>query len=708
MTINILEYQDVLKHKFRKSPKLQQQIERLICHYVWGDYESIEDVLNNNPNSIDQTDISQTDIDWFDGIIDKFFDHKHLFKNIELQLDGFPGEHGTSHQWADTEELNDAMVWQIEKANVLKYQKSILRKYQDLANDDTFLLFQALLRAKKTKSEVSDQLKKIAAWREPEQLNAALQKIVNAESGLNAQDFIESLSEENVNVVYNKAEKVLVKVMDYATSESIGSNQWCISYDNKYWDDYLYCDENNEENSEKQEENSTYFMFDFNRSMNDVLSKVAFTTLPSGKIIAAHNINDECIMDNFENLDIISKEDLGEIIQHSYQENYPDKNLLDMNHLEFELIPDYIKNNVVNPVSFIATYLEGEFEDDLANYMDMESDNDFYTDEGRNYALTSFDVIVDEHMESSLGEHLIKIGDVNYINSIIKVKDKTFEAIPKQILKSIPLLNIDELEKIIKSSYIEITQLTEKMFNFDKVKLNGYENYINEEYVQILIDNKNICQDDPQFKKFHKSNINDLFKILITNEWKDINFINNNINDLYKKLENEDKTNFFKNIQNIPPQNAAIFLTHLNDDKDYNLNDTLITFQDIFNISSSNSIQSGDFSKYKNLIKTINKNVVQRTDEFKGNGLTLFSKQDKYLFEETNIAIRKIEGIAQLKIIPKNKLNIWVTECQNALSTPFRGGDLITLKKRGKDGDTYSTYIDSIYNKKTSILKHSI
>jgi hypothetical protein len=307
--------------------------------------------------------------------IDNYYKNKNVLKqyiNIEKENNYYfniMDNNKTNLVWH--EYIGDNISKIKDHSAVKKYAGSYLRSYKSLLDDESLSLFKVLMDKDLEREDLSKKLSKIAAY-DTEDLNKALLKIVE-EVSLSANSIIKRIEEEDLNatVLENKNNILTVMIGDYDASEKLGSSQWCISYNESNYEGYLdstkdeydRMTERYEDNDERYrivddalEENvlpgNHVFVWDFNKTENDPNYKIAFTVSSAGDVVAAHDQDDECILENFDNRTIHSEE-CSYIAQDGYNyfmDRYKSEGLDNWYHIYAK--PFDVISNVAYPLSF--------------------------------------------------------------------------------------------------------------------------------------------------------------------------------------------------------------------------------------------------------------------------------------------------------------------------------------------------------------------
>lgn len=203
-------------------------------------------------------------------------------------------------KYTSIEKLDDALQLLLKKHHATKMLKSIIsNKYKHLITRNSINLFVELFANNITKSELQVMLgKKLAAYKTSKQFCEAIKKVIANYSDFSMAAVLKKISNENLNVdiVYSCLEKnqLILKINDYYASKALGSHHWCISYSEKYFNDYTANQNQDKALRElgclyRNGSNNQYFIFNFGYS--DVRSMIG-ATFSNDKLIAVHAKDD--------------------------------------------------------------------------------------------------------------------------------------------------------------------------------------------------------------------------------------------------------------------------------------------------------------------------------------------------------------------------------------------------------------------------------
>lgn len=453
--MKLKEYREELKYKMRKTPKLISEFEKLVGLYIGN---------NKNINEIKDKEISNIKIEYMNGVLDKFYTNRNLFKNINLEIKGrklnYSYMKGVYIVWKSMEDFDDNMSHEIYKSKVLKYQNSILRENIELANNETFEKFATLFDLNISKEKVSKELKKIKAFYMSEQLNNSLDKILEIFNLKTIDYYIEeSIKTDGCEIVSKNNNILILDIKDYEASKKFGSSQWCISYDKNNWEDYLYSTGEitkvHKENLELEEyitENYISAMFSLEKGY---IRKDLFN------IMLCKNWEKESFLKDTINKEYnkLDKEDKIELFKNI--RNMPPKNvycLLDRinKDKEFKLVSGDL-------------YYQDIFE--------MASTEVFYTGDIKNYRnlIKEIKRTIKDRTDSFTGNGLFFHND-----KVIGIYEKSTSSFSKieNIIKN-DIINKNDLFEFIKK--MEEKSLSSSFTGIDRIllKKHGYDNFIN-------------------------------------------------------------------------------------------------------------------------------------------------------------------------------------------------------------------------------------
>lgn len=165
-------------------------------------------------------------------------------------------------------------------------QKKLLKKVElNNVNLETFSKFSILSDVKKR-----NFIRKMSTIEDVEDIMRQMKLLTNIHFEWNRDsfnEFINNASGINCEVVYDNNNIVVVKVNDYETIKHLAkTTNWCISKNKRFWNEYIEF---------KEGKTKQYVLFDFNKSEDNELSIVGFTTTNNG-IVHAHSFSNKNLM----------------------------------------------------------------------------------------------------------------------------------------------------------------------------------------------------------------------------------------------------------------------------------------------------------------------------------------------------------------------------------------------------------------------------
>lgn len=196
-----------------------------------------------------------------------------------LKLEGFNLIEQTTD---DLENIFDNMLKLVNDHKLNKYTNSIIsNKYKHLYNEKSLELFKRLIEMKVTEKQLQSLIgKKIAIFKTSTDLNNALQKQIDIFDGFTIDAMIDKLKRNNVKKYTSRNNVLIFEVENYKQSVSLGSSAWCICYSNSLFNKYT-------ENEGKQ-----YFIYDFSKKSDSMLSMIGLTLNNQSEYITAHQKDD--------------------------------------------------------------------------------------------------------------------------------------------------------------------------------------------------------------------------------------------------------------------------------------------------------------------------------------------------------------------------------------------------------------------------------
>lgn len=262
--------QDVITFLLRKKPKL---IEPFFNMMIKENYNIASAFVTINSSLKNEQILKNNGFDVLDKIKD--------FLNIKTKP-----EQGSEYT---LEQLDDEIADIKRIHDVQVFSASIIStKYKHLYNEKIHYQMLSLVDLKVTKDELQDNIgKKMAGFKTPEDLNAALQKYINSLQDFDMESVLRKSNNCNAKVVLQNDDLLVLKINDFEASKLLGSGSWCISRSSNHFESYV-----NERNTHQ------FFVFDFTKEANDSESMIGITLDQWGERSAAHLKNDDYLSES--------------------------------------------------------------------------------------------------------------------------------------------------------------------------------------------------------------------------------------------------------------------------------------------------------------------------------------------------------------------------------------------------------------------------
>lgn len=207
--------------------------------------------------------------------INTYLEHEQILKNSNFDFN--------SMKEKGAEEIDDKMHAVVRDYKIKKYAYSVLsNKYKHLYTDECFKYFKELHDSGITESHLQSYVgKKLAAFEDPEEFRAYINKLANQFSGFNIDALQPSLDKHGLKPVFVEDDLYVFEIESFEQSKDIGSPSWCIARTRHYFDDY------------KTANSHQYFIFDFKKAKEDNDSMIGITLLKDGNFKTQHLKNDD-------------------------------------------------------------------------------------------------------------------------------------------------------------------------------------------------------------------------------------------------------------------------------------------------------------------------------------------------------------------------------------------------------------------------------
>ena len=250
-------------------------------------------------------------IDYVINSYNDFIRFKNLMKNEKIIIENF-FEDKSKNKTKCFENFNDNVQKTIIKNKAKKLKRSIIsNKYKSLCDDKTELLFLDMAQMDFTHDELQKFIgKKIAAFSDPIELNAALENIIEFKDNWSEEGTLKKIKKNNLEngidyeIEYSQNNQQLIHLKTFKATNALGSKMWCISREERMFDSY---------------KNSSYndykILFDYNKEPSEDLSMVAI-------LADIQNIPNEIYSKSDKELGIANYKPFSELLQQLNNDNF--------------------------------------------------------------------------------------------------------------------------------------------------------------------------------------------------------------------------------------------------------------------------------------------------------------------------------------------------------------------------------------------------
>lgn len=246
----------ILKNKLKKYPKIEKKLSEFL---IYNNYK-IEDTLR---------------------VADKIITNKQLFKNKNINVLELIEK--SKNILERTEDVLDEII---TINNVEKFALSIMsNKYKHLVVSETkneieysdfkknmYESFKELRELGINKKELQMYIGvKLEKYKNSSELEVDLNKLSNLLNEFNVENIEKKLNNYNTKIIYKNENKLIAEILDFEASNKVGSQSWCISNYENYWNDYVG---NN---------NRQFFAYDFSKESKKPDSMVGITLTKNNK-----------------------------------------------------------------------------------------------------------------------------------------------------------------------------------------------------------------------------------------------------------------------------------------------------------------------------------------------------------------------------------------------------------------------------------------
>lgn len=375
------DYVDNINFLLRKHPTWKNRFLKSKDFVSWKKYMLSDKILNIIGDNSISTKLMIYIAEEFVEYIKKY--ESIISKNIEIDYKDFK-----------IEELFDSFDLIIKEKEINKYIKSFFSNKtihlvieNKKIDDEIFEYFLYLKeledKNKILKHDVRENLtKKINTIKDKKQFLVVVKKFINDLCSFEKNELKKKIKEDNIEIVYEKMDKICLRIKTFEQMQKYGSLSWCIVKNKEVFDSYVY---------PKYGINFQYILFDFSKKAHEKESMIGLTIELDKKISAAHFKNDslvdfeynEFILDVLKNININEKEKENEIIKN--------ENISKDNYLKYYFAFKYNSVNIKNKLKYEKNIDNNKLFESILNLKNIKK----------------------EEIEELFDELLLKIKDLN-------------------------------------------------------------------------------------------------------------------------------------------------------------------------------------------------------------------------------------------------------------------------------------------------------
>lgn len=224
-------------------------------------------------------------------LFELYFNNIAIFKKNEIYIKDIVLNNDIFKYDKKIENAYDILTYQLREHEINKVIKNITsNKNIDLFDSENRKIVGEIINQKIKNKYIEEYIgKKIAKYKTPEELNLGLNRLLNM-FGDNYDGVMNKVENYDVDIFKNENNILILNIENFEQSKNIGSPSWCISTQLSYFESYV----------DKEEGQKQYFIYDFNKNLNDPLSLVGLTVDKNNNFIASHMKNDDELFDKDE------------------------------------------------------------------------------------------------------------------------------------------------------------------------------------------------------------------------------------------------------------------------------------------------------------------------------------------------------------------------------------------------------------------------
>lgn len=372
------------------STTILNTINEINQHPVESTGIEVQSIINNAFNIFQKQYLNE--IRKAKSIIEKYYEYHNLFKET-AKIENNEKRFNIIEE-NDLETIYDKMQYHIEQSELNKYARSFIRSYKHLINEETINIFKSLKEEELPRDVIQNEIRKIAAFKNSNDLNQALKGVLNYTASYNQKikrklEEDNKIGQKNSKIVYDENGITIVEINKFEDATSLGTSQWCICYEPSYYEEYLtkinidnifsgtteikVAQEAEEVNAfelmdaeeyETENKGKHYFLYNDNVEKNDVESMIAFTIGSNEEIQHCFNKEDESInIENFKQREYIKDFLLKKHPIHTFELEKTVSILKRRMDINSALSPHLILSETRNPLSvYVEMIKQNTFE----------------------------------------------------------------------------------------------------------------------------------------------------------------------------------------------------------------------------------------------------------------------------------------------------------------------------------------------------------
>lgn len=204
-----------------------------------------------------------------------FIENESILKNSKINILSFADK--------SLENIYDYICEHKKKYKIEQMCKHVFsNKYKHLINEDTFEMIGELFDKGVNASKLQDFVgSKLAMFKDDKEINKYIANILDQLSSFNIESLTQKLDLLGIKPIIEDNNRIIIEIETFNQSKALGSQSWCISREEYYFDDY------------KSGNSKQYFLFDFNKDELDLNSMIGFTLYDNGEFRSQHLKNDD-------------------------------------------------------------------------------------------------------------------------------------------------------------------------------------------------------------------------------------------------------------------------------------------------------------------------------------------------------------------------------------------------------------------------------